>query len=68
MIEFVLLLTVPYSVIFGLGVNFYMIFIIPFIFLLSYTRRPKFKVVDTLLPFIFFGSVVLESILYLFVG
>lgn len=70
-IDFVLLLTVPYSVIFGLGVNFYMIFIIPFIFLLSYTRRPKFKVVDTLLPFIFLGSVVivvLEAILYLFVG
>ena len=71
LVDFILLMIAPYSMIFGLGINFYIIGIIPFIFLLSYTRQPKFKVVDTLLPFIFLGCVLivfLEAILYLFVS
>lgn len=65
LIDFVLPFISIYSIFFGVGLNFYFVLIIPFIFLLSYTRKPKLKIIDTLLPLIF---ILLTIILYLEAG
>ncbi len=43
LIDFILLFTIPEVILLGIGVNFYFVFIIPFVLLLSYTRKPKLK-------------------------
>ncbi len=62
LIDFILLFTIPEVILLGIGVNFYFVFIIPFVLLLSYTRKPKLKIMDAILPIIF---VVLTIIIYL---
>lgn len=61
-VEFITFAIFPQLLLFGIGGEFYFVFIIPFIFLLSYTRKPKFKIVDTLMPLVF---VIFTIVLYL---
>lgn len=59
LIDFILLLVEPRVLLLGIGTNFYFVFIIPFIFLLSYTRKPKMKVLDFLLPIAFIVATII---------
>lgn len=59
LIDFILLLVEPMVLLLGIGTNFYFVFIIPFIFLLSYTRKPKLKALDYILPIIFIVAVII---------
>ena len=54
-------------VLFGLGTSWYVVAIIPFIFLLSYSRKPKIALLDYVLPALFVVACVivyLEAFLY----
>lgn len=67
LIDFLLVLIDANLLLFGLGSSWYMAAIIPFVFLLSYSRKPKFKVIDYVLPALFVISciiVYLEAIMY----
>jgi hypothetical protein len=59
LIDFILLLVEPMVLLLGIGTNFYFVFIIPFIFLLSYTRKPKLKALDYILPIVFIVAVII---------
>lgn len=62
LIDFLLLITFPVVLLGGVGLNFYLAVIIPFLFLLSYNRQPKYKFIDTLIPVVF---VIIVVLLYL---
>ena len=67
LLDFALLWIDPLLIFFGLGVSWYFAAVIPFIFLLSYTRKPKSPVLDYALPVLFIFSCVivyLEMLLY----
>ena len=64
-IDFLLLILYPPVLLTGIGSSFYMVAIIPFIFLLNYKKLPKYKFIDMLIPVIF---IVLVILLYLETG
>ena len=67
-IDFALMYIDIYFILFGLGTSWYMAAIIPFIFLLSYSRKPKVPLLDYVLPAVFIVScilVYLEAGLYI---
>ncbi len=69
LIDFFVFLFVPNLLIYGFGLNFYLIVFVPFIFLVSYTRKPKYKIIDTIMPFVFIALIIicyLEGVLYFF--
>ena len=65
LIDFLLLILYPPVLLTGIGSSFYMVAIIPFIFLLNYKKSPKYKFIDMLIPVIF---IVLVILLYLEAG
>lgn len=65
LIDFLLLIIYPPVLLTGIGSSFYMVAIIPFIFLLNYRKSPKYKFIDMLIPVIF---IVLVILLYLEAG
>ena len=69
LIDFLLLYINPRVLLYGLGLNFYFVFIIPFIMLFSYSKQPKSKFINIILPLIFIVAVIilyLESVLFIF--
>lgn len=70
-LDLVLVLIVPHLFLFGFGTTWYMIAIVPFLFLLSYSRQPKYKSIDYALPALFIISciiVYLEAVMYVIVS
>ena len=65
LIDFVIMCVDIELLFFGLGTSWYMAAIIPFIFLLSYSRKPKLALLDYVLPAVFVVSCI---IVYLEVG
>ena len=62
LVDFLLVLIFPEVLLAGFGYNFYLVFIAPLILLLAYSRQPKYKFVDMLLPVIF---IICTIIVYL---
>ncbi len=64
-VDLILFINVPMVIFYGIGFNFYFAFTIPFIFLLSYTRKVKKSIWDILMVVIFIVAVIF---LYLELG
>lgn len=64
-IDFLLFFFWPQLMFFGIGTNFFLAISIPFIMLLSYTRRPKKSMLDWLIVLIF---IFMTIILYFEIG
>ena len=65
LLDFALFMAFPWVFFFGLGLNFYLAFSIPFIMLLSYTRKTKASIWDAIMVAVFIFAVI---ILYLEMG
>ena len=67
LIDFIAFIINPLLLLNGIGTTFYIAFIAPVLLLLSYTRKPKHEMIDTFMPFMAFGVMIicyLEAILF----